>query len=151
MSREPSTLAHLRSIHHFLFQDVFPWAGEFRVIDISKGNSNFGRAAFIEAALSELLARLKQEHLLIGMPQGILSFPGRLLLRRNQRQSTPSAKATAALRREFVRQLALHAGHPLSWAGFTQAEMVEASILSHTQGNNSGLAAILTRAIKNAQ
>jgi len=53
--------AHLRSIHRYLFQDVFPWAGEFRVVNISKGNSMFGPALHIVSALEEALANLNRE------------------------------------------------------------------------------------------
>jgi len=35
-------VAHLKAIHKFLFQDVFKWAGQFRTINMSKGNSFFG-------------------------------------------------------------------------------------------------------------
>jgi hypothetical protein len=34
---------HLRHIHHYLFQDVYAWAGEFRTVPIAKGNSFFAR------------------------------------------------------------------------------------------------------------
>jgi cell filamentation protein len=52
---------------------------------------------------------------------------------------------------EFIRQLALHAGHPLSWSvvgtGFTQQQMISASIASHTRGDNSQLADIIEAAL----
>lgn len=32
---------HLRSIHGYLFQDVYEWAGQFRTVNISKGWSRF--------------------------------------------------------------------------------------------------------------
>ena len=48
---------------------------------------------------------------------------------------------------EAIRQLALQAGHPVSWSGFKQQEMIHASILSHTKGDNSELAAILEAAL----
>ena len=68
-------LPHLRAIHGFLFQDVFPWAGGFRVVNVSKGGSNFGRADFIESALSELLGKLKTERFLTGL--SAMSFASR--------------------------------------------------------------------------
>ena len=39
---------HLKNIHHFIFQDIFDWAGEIRTIDIGKNNL-FCRAQFIES------------------------------------------------------------------------------------------------------
>ena len=34
-------IEHLQGIHRYLFQDVYEWAGEFRTVDIAKGNSFF--------------------------------------------------------------------------------------------------------------
>ena len=39
---------HLKAIHRHLFQDVYPWAGELRLVDIRKGKSDF---AYIEEIL----------------------------------------------------------------------------------------------------
>jgi cell filamentation protein len=64
---------HLRTIHRFIFQDVFPWAGEFRVVDISKGSSPFAWAMHIGSALDELLARLGKEELLAGLDRKIFA------------------------------------------------------------------------------
>jgi hypothetical protein len=33
--------AHYRAIHRHLFQDVYEWAGQFRKVEFSKGNSAF--------------------------------------------------------------------------------------------------------------
>lgn len=33
--------AHLRAIHRHLFQDVYEWAGEYRTVDMSKGQHTF--------------------------------------------------------------------------------------------------------------
>ena len=53
--------AHLRSIHKFIFQDVFSWAGEFRTVNISKGDNFFGAAPFIGTALEDVLRRLPEK------------------------------------------------------------------------------------------
>ena len=29
-------LAHLKAIHRHIFQDVYPWAGEFRTVNIAR-------------------------------------------------------------------------------------------------------------------
>ena len=44
---------HLRTIHKYIFQDVYSWAGEFRTVNISKGRHLFAAAAFVEALLAE--------------------------------------------------------------------------------------------------
>lgn len=60
---------HLRAIHRHLFQDVYPWAGEFRTVDIFKGaGRGFAevRSGEIERYLSDvrrLVVGVAWEHL----------------------------------------------------------------------------------------
>jgi fido (protein-threonine AMPylation protein) len=57
---------HLRRIHHFLFQDVYAWAGEFRTVPIAKGNSFFARPEHIGPELQKLFHHLAGERCLRG-------------------------------------------------------------------------------------
>ena len=43
--------AHLKAIHHHIFQDIYDWAGEFRDVHICLGNSPFAAPQFIEQSL----------------------------------------------------------------------------------------------------
>ena len=142
--------AHLRAIHRYLFQDVFPWAGELRVVNISKGNSSFGPAMHIGSALEELFERLAKEKLLTSLDAS--AFAQRAAFYLGEINAIhPFREGNGRTKREFIRQLALHAGHPLSWSvvgtGFTQQQMIDSSILSHTRGDNSQLAAIIEAAL----
>ena len=137
---------HLRGIHRYLFQDVFPWAGEFRVVNISKGNSMFGPALHIGGALADALEKLSREDFLQGLSDQAFAMRAAFYLGEIN-AIHPFREGNGRTQREFLRQLALQAGHPLSWAGFTQQEMVDASILSHTKGDNSGLATIVEAAL----
>jgi cell filamentation protein len=141
---------HLRAIHRHLFQDVFPWAGDFRVVNISKGNAPFGPAIHIASAVTEALAKLRSEDLLTGLTP--TQFAARAAFYLGEINAIhPFREGNGRTQREFIRQLALHAGHPLSWAvegtGFTQQQMIDASILSHTRADNSALAAIIEAAL----
>src|SRR5579859_4712244 len=49
---------HLKAIHKHIFQDVYSWAGQFRTVNISKGDHLFGAAAFVQPALHNVLAKL---------------------------------------------------------------------------------------------
>jgi cell filamentation protein len=142
--------AHLQTIHRYLFQDVFPWAGEFRVVNISKANANFGPAMHIGSALKELFERLAKEKLLVGLAVPV--FVERAAFYLGEINAIhPFREGNGRTQREFIRQLGLHAGHPLSWSlvgtGFTQQQMIDASIASHTRGDNSGLATIVEAAL----
>ncbi len=138
--------AHLRSIHRHLFQDVFPWAGEFRVVNISKDNSMFGPALHIASALEDALAKLKREDLLINLRPPTFAMRAAFYLGEIN-AIHPFREGNGRTQREFIRQLALHASHPLSWAGSTQQQMTDASIASHMRGDNTALAAIVEAAL----
>ena len=138
--------AHLRAIHKYLFQDVFPWAGEFRVVNISKGNSTFGPAMHLAAALEDALSKLARENFLEGLTPRLFAQRAAFYLGEIN-AIHPYREGDGRTQREFLRQLALGAGHPLSWAGITQQRMVDASILSHLKGDSTALAAILEQAL----
>lgn len=141
---------HLRSIHRYLFQDVFPWAGDFRVVNISKGSSHFGPAVHIAGALDEAFQKLHREDLLRNLSPH--DFAHRAAFYLGELNAIhPFREGNGRTQREFLRQLALHVGHPLSWSvvgtGFTQQQMIDASILSHLHADNSQLAAIIEAAL----
>ena len=54
-------LDHLKSIHRYLFQDLYSWAGEIRTVDISK-SAVFCKARFIEGQDDERCGKLKEEN-----------------------------------------------------------------------------------------
>jgi cell filamentation protein len=142
--------AYLRKIHWSLFRDVFPWAGDFRVVLIAKpGGASFAPPVYIASALAEALEKLKQENYLRGL--GRSAFAHRAAYYLGEINAIhPFREGNGRTQREFIRQLGLSAGHPLSWAGFTQEQMVAASILSHTRGDNAELATIIETSIQQA-
>ncbi|WP_051542838.1 Fic/DOC family protein [Thiothrix lacustris] len=62
-------LPSLQAIHYHLFQDIYAWAGELRTVDISKGNTRFCSAAYIETEANKLLKKLEKAQYLVGLPQ----------------------------------------------------------------------------------
>ena len=58
-------LKHLKSIHRFIFEDIYSWAGQIRKVDIAKGNI-FCLVQFIETQFAELYAKLKEDNFLKG-------------------------------------------------------------------------------------
>ncbi|QTR49481.1 Fic/DOC family protein [Candidatus Thiothrix anitrata] len=60
-------LGVLAAIHRHLFQDIYPWAGQLRTVDISKGTTRFCSAQYIQKEADRLLARLQSEQWLEGL------------------------------------------------------------------------------------
>lgn len=53
-------LKHLQTIHKYIFQDVYEWAGEIRKVDIAKGNM-FCNVRFLSDQAAEIFGKLKEE------------------------------------------------------------------------------------------
>jgi cell filamentation protein len=140
-------LPHLCAIHRYLFQDVFPWAGELRHVGLSKtGGAAFAAPMHIASALAATFTALRQENLLHGLDRP--TFCRRAAFYLGEINAVhPFREGNGRTQREFIRQLAANAGYTLSWAGVSPADNLAASIASHTRGDNSGLAAILQAAI----
>lgn len=48
------TVASLRAIHRYLFEDIYDFAGEIRTVNIAKGNFRFAPVMYLEAALANI-------------------------------------------------------------------------------------------------
>ena len=53
-------LEHLRNIHKYIFQDIYPWAGKIRTVDIAKSNM-FCKVQFIEMQAIEIFGKLQKD------------------------------------------------------------------------------------------
>jgi cell filamentation protein len=136
--------AHLKAIHRFIFHDVFEWAGQFRTVDISKGGHLFGRAAFLETALEQILEKLAAENHLAGLDQD--KFAQRAAYYLGELNAAhPFREGNGRAQREFIRELGLKAGHYIDWRGTTPEEMTEASRLSHGTGEAALFAKIIRK------
>jgi cell filamentation protein len=60
--------AHYRAVHHHLFGDVFPWAGQFRRVRIAKGGSMFCYPEHIPSEMARVFGELKAKQWLRGLP-----------------------------------------------------------------------------------
>ena len=48
------------SIHKYLFQDIYPWAGTIREVDLFKDNSAFAPARFLDGSLNDFFENLSE-------------------------------------------------------------------------------------------
>ncbi len=52
--QEPGSIETLCFIHHYLFQDVFSFAGQLRDVNIAKGNFRYASVLYLEPAIREV-------------------------------------------------------------------------------------------------
>jgi cell filamentation protein len=138
---------HLKSIHRHIFQDVYPWAGEFRTVNISKGGQLFGLADFVEGAVNEVLEKLPGEKYLKALdPQTFARRAGFYMGEINAIH--PFRDGNGRAQREFIRELAVQGGWVIDWSRVTREQMMAASVESFTAGDSSGMAAIIELSMK---
>lgn len=51
---EPGRFSALKTIHKYLFEDIYDFAGEIRKVNISKGNFRFAPLMYLETALDNI-------------------------------------------------------------------------------------------------
>ena len=120
---------HYISIHKYLFEDIYPFAGEFREENIGKGEFRFASFEYIEPELDRLLNELKQENFLAGLSKQELAK--RLAYYLSELNVLhPFREGNGRTNREFIRQLALKNGYVLNLKNPPPQEVLDASIKS---------------------
>lgn len=122
-------LKHFVSIHRFLFEDIYEFAGLFRNENIAKGNFRFAEWEYIEQELIKLLDKLKEENYLQNLSKKV--FAERLAYYMAELNVLhPFREGNGRTIREFIRELALKNGYELDLTKTKPKDMLEASIES---------------------
>ena len=137
--------SHLQSIHHHIFQDVYPWAGELRTVNIGKSGDLFALKEHIVSTLAKTFEDLKQERYLGGAD--IKRFCSRGAYYLGEINAIhPFREGNGRTQREFMRELALRNGYTLEWSRVSRDRMMDASKQS-IRRENAGLAEVLLSAL----
>jgi cell filamentation protein len=106
--------AHLLRFHRLLFQDVYDWAGQVRIGNISKGNVPFCEARQIVRRMDQLFGELAARQFLVNLDResfvvSFAAFYGEL------NSIHPFREGNGRTQRALLRQLAAHAGWSVNW------------------------------------
>lgn len=122
-------LKHLCSIHAYLFQDVFFWAGLIRTVSLSKENLLFCQPQSINSESEEVFALISDNDYFRNLVKtDAVSCFAQLLGELNALH--PFRDGNGRTQRAFLRQLAATAGWRLDWTQLDEQENIEASIAS---------------------
>ncbi|MFS0783342.1 Fic/DOC family protein [Bacillus sp. 1P06AnD] len=137
---------HLKDIHQYIFQDIYPFAGQTRNEDISKGTFTFASHRFIEQAGQELFEKLKREKNLSHLDTQQFSMRAAYYMGEIN-VLHPFREGNGRTQREFIRELALDNGYIIDWSLIKKEHLLEASIRSIT--NELPLAKVIETCISN--
>ncbi|GAA0712771.1 hypothetical protein GCM10008904_26310 [Paraclostridium ghonii] len=117
---------YLKSIHKFIFGDIYEWAGTIRTVNISKGNQ-FCRSEFIEEQMISIMRKLEKENYLENLT--IEKLADRLAYYIGEINAIhPFREGNGRSQRMFIECLALRSGFQLDFAKISNEEMLRASV-----------------------
>lgn len=64
------SVSHYKAVHHHFFQEIYSWAGKFRTIRVTKGNSTFCYPENIPQEMARLFKWLGERRFLIDLDRG---------------------------------------------------------------------------------
>lgn len=120
---------HFKNIHKYLFEDVYPFAGNFRTENIAKGVFRFAEWEYIKSELTNLMNKLKAENFLADFDKNDLSE--RLAFYLSELNVLhPFREGNGRTTREFIRELALKNNYILNLKKVNPKDFLNASIKS---------------------
>lgn len=119
--------AHLQKIHHYIFQDLYRFAGKIREEDIIKGTTRFCGCQFILSGLHHLFAQLKEDMLRMELSFGEFTQRSAHYLA-ELNLIHPFREGNGRAIREYYRCLAQKCGYWIDWSLVDKEELMDAFI-----------------------
>lgn len=123
-------LAHLRTIHRHLFQDVYEWAGEVRTVEISKGSSQFQPRRLIATGMENVHQRLVRQDFLQGLDTAAFAREAGHIIG-DVNHAHPFREGNGRTQLLYLKQLAEQAGHAIDLRCIDRDRWMAASRESH--------------------
>jgi cell filamentation protein len=141
-------LKHLQSIHKYIFQDIYDFAGKIRDEQIGKDTMRFASPLHIDSYSKELFKELKAEKFLKGLD--VNGFSERAAYYMSEiNMLHPFAEGNGRSQREYTKTLAMKNGYELDWDKVDTKDLLDASIKSVNDPRELG--EIIKNAIVNEQ
>lgn len=131
-------LKHLQRIHKHIFQDIYSWAGEIRMVNIGKGNTFFTNSIYIYNYAQSIFDKLKKDNFLRNY--SLEEFSEKFSYYASELNMLhPFREGNGRSTREFLRCLAKEAGYTLNYSMIDNKALLNAfisSVLNYTDLKN---------------
>ncbi|CAM4350307.1 Fic/DOC family protein [Pseudoalteromonas ostreae] len=119
------SLNHLKHLHWQLFQDIYDWAGQIRVVDIAKGDTRFCTCSRIEAESQKQFTRIQALENIISQDE-LLSEITDIFCELNIIH--PFREGNGRVQRFFFEELFFHLGMNVNWPNISKEQWIEANV-----------------------
>ena len=141
----PITVDGYKSIHRRLFQDVYEWAGEFRTVNVAKGDL-FCLAPYIESEIKSRFDEIRREDCMRNLSRE--KFAARAADHMTEINAIhPFREGNGRTQRLFLKSLARQAGHEIDLSRIDGDSWMAASIKGH-RGDMKPMEAIIGSAME---
>jgi cell filamentation protein len=123
-------LKHLKAIHRHLFQDIYEWAGQVRLVEISKGESQFQFRQYIETGMADVHRRIVKSDFLRDLQRSVFVAEAARIIG-DVNYVHPFREGNGRTQLQYLKQLSERAGHPLDLTKIDAAGWLEASKEAH--------------------
>ena len=139
-------LNHLCCIHGHIFQDLYPWAGKIRTVNIAKTNM-FCLVQHIQTYAHTIFPSYYMDCIRVkDNPERFIHVFTSHYADLNALH--PFRECNGRSQREFACELCLKCGYILDLPHTSHEEMLTGSIMSFSRGDNSGLEAVFRKCIR---
>ncbi|WP_111976839.1 Fic/DOC family protein [Algibacillus agarilyticus] len=136
-------LNHLKHLHWHLFQDVYSWAGDIRVVDISKGNTRFCTCPKINTELNKQFLRIQALDLISKKLDFLVEITD-IFCELNVIH--PFREGNGRVQRFFFEELCFFLGMSINWPDISKEEWITANVNGYN-GDLNALQRIMALAI----
>ncbi|WP_144787824.1 Fic family protein [Lysinibacillus fusiformis] len=138
--------SHLKSIHRYIFQDIYDFAGDIRDENISKDHFQFANSLYIEDQGKTLFKELENEKFLEGLPLDQFCKRAAYFMAEIN-VLHPFREGNGRTQTEFIRLLAMKNGFELNWGKIEKEVYTRATILS--KSDETELSEVIYKCIAN--
>lgn len=134
---------HYQRVHRHLFRDVYTWAGQYREVRISKGDSAFCYPEYIPQEMKKLFEQLQRDNFLQGLSAQLFVREAASFLA-DLNAIHPFRDGNGRSQIAFMALVAALASHPLRLSRLVPGDFM-AAIIRSFQGDEEPLAKQMTR------
>lgn len=138
--------SHLKQIHKYIFQDIYPFAGQIRDVNIAKDAFQFANVQYIQSSSMQIFMDLKKDNHLKGLSKEEFSIKAAKYFT-DINILHPFREGNGRTQREFIRSLAGRNGYELDWSKVSEKQLFDASVKAVV--NENPLAQLISKCILN--